>query len=66
MPLFKVTETKVVTLVHVYEAKTAKDAIGLMQSDTTKGLMDILEDDFEKEYEVKKYSIKKWKEERGY
>lgn len=52
MPLFKVTETRTVTLTHVIQARSARQAEDHMRSDAHVGLVDILEDDAESEYEV--------------
>jgi len=55
MPLFKVTETRTTTLTHLIKADDKPDALAHMQyRDTSRGqmLIDVLEDDFETEYEV--------------
>jgi hypothetical protein len=52
MPLFKVTETKTITLTHLIEARDAKQAEQFMAAPGHHGLKNILEDDCEIEYDV--------------
>lgn len=55
MPRWVVTETKTVELVHIIYAATSAEAVRQMQLPGHKGLVGILVDDFEVEYEVEPY-----------
>ena len=55
MPRWRVEQCTTIVIVHVIEAPTSGEAKGLMAGDTTKGLIDILEDDSEVEYEVEPF-----------
>ena len=52
MPRYRVEQTKVVTLVYLMRADSPRDAEDAMRVGNRDGLLDILEDDFETEYEV--------------
>lgn len=49
---YRVTQTRTITIVHVIKADSPSHAKRLMDGPTNEGLVDILEDDSETEYEV--------------